>query len=279
VQVANDGMAAFRVDEAANESYRFFWNDFCDWYLEITKPVFRKETSEEELAETRVVLAHVLETSLRLIHPLMPYITEELWQRLPRPRSRKTSVAFGPYPLPSDGIEDEAALREMEIFKAVVSAARTIRSEHEIEPKADVPLSLRADGDGARALLDARLGTISVLVRSKSPTVEAAGTTTSIVPSAVGPIEVHVGLKGLVTKAKELLRIEREMKRIDKDLGAIEKKMSSKGFLDRAPKEVIDETNALKQQLVDARVRLDESRKLADELDEPASTDDKKKPD
>jgi valyl-tRNA synthetase len=281
--VANEGIDAFRIDEAANESYRFFWNDFCDWYLEITKPVFRGEATPEELAETRVVLAHVLETSLRLLHPLMPYITEELWQRLPRPASRKTSVAFGPYPQASDGLDDDAALREMEIFKAVVSAARTIRSEHEIEPKADVPLSLRADGDGARGLLDARLGTISVLVRSKSPTVEktggprAAGTTTSIVPSAVGPIEVHVGLKGLVTKAKELLRIEREMKRIDKDLGMIEKKMSSKGFLDRAPKEVIDETNALKQQLVDARVRLEESRKLADELDEPG--DDKKKPD
>ena len=75
-----------------------------------------------------------------------------------------------------------------------------------------------------------------------------------------------MGLKGLVTKDKELVRIDREMKRIDKDLGAIEKKMSSKGFLDRAPKEVIDETNALKKQLQDARVRLEESRTLADEL-------------
>jgi valyl-tRNA synthetase len=155
-----------------------------------------------------------------------------------------------------------------------VSAARTFRSEHEVDPKADVPLSLRSDGDGARALVESRLGTISTLVRSKAPTVErtggprAAGTTTSIVPSAYGPIEIHVGLKGLVTKSKELTRIEREMKRIDKDLAAIEKKVSSKGFLDRAPKEVIEETHALKQQLLDARVRLEESRKLADELDE-----------
>ncbi|MBX3204711.1 MAG: hypothetical protein KF764_06560 [Labilithrix sp.] len=167
----------------------------------------------------------------------------------------------------------------MDIFKAVVSAARTIRSEHEIEPKADVPLSLRADGDEARALLDARLGTIATLVKSKAPTVEKtggprlAGTTTSIVPTAYGPIEVHVGLKGLVTKDKELVRIDREVKRIDKDLAAIEKKMSSKGFLERAPKEVIDETHALKKQLEDARVRLEESRKLAAELDEDAGAD------
>jgi valyl-tRNA synthetase len=94
-----------------------------------------------------------------------------------------------------------------------------------------------------------------------------AGTTTSIVPSAYGPIEIHVGLKGLVTKDKELARIEREVKRIDKDLAAIEKKMSSKGFLERAPKEVIDETNALKTQLTEARARLEESRLLASELE------------
>jgi valyl-tRNA synthetase len=79
---------------------------------------------------------------------------------------------------------------------------------------------------------------------------------------------VHVGLKGLVTKEKELARIERELKRIDKDLASIEKKVSSKGFLERAPKEVIEETNALKKQLLDARARLEESRRLADELDD-----------
>jgi valyl-tRNA synthetase len=274
IAVANEGLGEFRIDEAANETYRFFWYDFCDWYLEITKPVLREVAGGETKEETRAVLAHVLETSLRLIHPLMPFITEELWQRAPRPGSRRTSIAFGPYPQPSDGIEDDAALAEMETFKAVVSAARTIRSEHEIEPKAEVPLSIRTDDDAARQLLEERLPSIALLVKSKSPVVEktdaprTAGTTTSIVPSARGPIEVHVGLKGLVTKAKELQRIDREMKHIDKDLAAIEKKMSSKGFLERAPKELVDETNAMKLQLLEAKKRLEESRRLADELGE-----------
>ncbi len=277
IALCNEGLDSFRIDEAANESYRFFWNDFCDWYLEITKPVLRGEgdapATTPEADETRAVLAHVLETSLRLIHPMMPFLTEELWQRTPRPASRKKSIAFGPYPTATDGLDDEAALREMDIFKSVVQAARTIRSEHEIDPKAPVPVSLRTDSDAARALLEARLGSIGLLVKSQAPSVEKtggprlAGTTTSIVPSAHGPIEVHVGLKGLVTKAKELTRIERELKRIDKDLGAIEKKVSSKAFLEKAPKEVIDETNALKAQLLEARARLEESRALADELD------------
>jgi valyl-tRNA synthetase len=276
IALANDGLDTFRIDEAANASYRFFWNEFCDWYLEVTKPILRGEDGQpartEEADETRLVMAHVLETSMRLIHPLMPYLTEELWQRMPRPTSRRSSIAFGPYPTNADGSPDAHVLEEMEIFKAVVSAARTIRSEHEVDPKADVPLALRTDDARARKLLEDRLSAIAFLVRTKAPTVDktggarAAGTTTSVVPSALGPIEVLVGLKGLVEKDKELARIDREIKRIDKDLGAIDKKMSSKGFLERAPKEVIDETNALKQQLLDARARLEESKKLADEL-------------
>jgi valyl-tRNA synthetase len=219
-----------------------------------------------------VVLAHVLETSLRLLHPLMPYITEELWQRSPRPVGRRSSIAFGPYPSGNDAVIDEKVLREMDVFKAVVSAARTIRAEHDIKRAVDVPLTIRADNDAARTFVSERMQALSFLVGSSAPVVEkcggprAPGTTVSVVPSAYGPIEVLVGLKGLVTKTDEITRIDRGLKSIEKDLAAIEKKMSSKNFLERAPREVIDETNAQKQQLLDARARLEEARRLADEL-------------
>ncbi len=273
IAIANAGLAEFRIDEAANEAYRFFWNDFCDWYLEVTKPILREGGDATEAAETRAVMAHVLEASYRLLHPMMPYITEELWQRAPRPASRKTSIAFGPYPEADvDAITDEAALRDMEIFKAVVSAARSIRSEHDVKPTLDVPLALRSDSDVARAMLGDRLSAISFLVRAPSPVVEkiggprAAGTTVNVVPTPHGPIEVLVGLKGLVTKDDELKRIDREMKRIDKDLGVMAKKLSSPAFVEKAPKEVVDEAKALQQQLMEARARLEESKKLAEEL-------------
>jgi valyl-tRNA synthetase len=235
--------------------------------------VLRDGADDEEAKETRAVLAHVLETSLRLMHPLMPFLTEELWQRAPRPASRRRSIAFGPYPTVNDDARpDEAAIRDMEIFKAVVTAARTIRSEHEIERRADVPLAIRSDSETARAMLADRLGAIAFLVGSKAPAIEktgggrAAGTTVSVVPSPQGPIEVLVGLKGLVKKEEELARIDRELKKIEKDLAAIDKKLGSKGFVDRAPKEVVDEANAQKQQLLDARTRLAEAKTLADEL-------------
>ena len=278
VAICNAGFDAFRIDEAANESYRFFWDDFCADYLEITKPILRTAegaAEHAEAAETRAVLAHVLETSLRLMHPLMPFLTEELWQRTPRPASRKKSIAFGPYPsAEKDGIEDEAALKDMALFKAVVSAARTIRSEHEINPKAEVPLALRTEDAASSMLLRERIEAIALLVKAKV-TIEKPGgprepgTTTSV----VGAIEVLVGLKGHVTKTKEIQRIDRSVKAIDKDLAAIEKKMSSKGFVERAPKEVIDETNALKAQLTSARARLEESRTLAAELDDVVASE------
>ncbi|MCL2724436.1 MAG: valine--tRNA ligase [Polyangiaceae bacterium] len=271
IAIANAGLLAFRIDEAANEAYRFFWNEWCDWYLEITKPILRTPATPEA-AETRLTMAHVLETSLRLLHPLMPFITEELWQRAPRPSSRKSSIAFGPFPSAMDGIDDDDAIREMDVFKAVVGAARSIRSEHEVDPKADVPLSFRSDSDAAHALLAAHLPAIASLTRGKGLTIDKTGsmrepgTMVNVVPTPHGPIEILVGLKGLVTKDKELLRIDREIKRIDKDLGALEKKMASKGFLERAPKEVIDESRALREQLTSARARLEESKKLAYEL-------------
>jgi valyl-tRNA synthetase len=156
--------------------------------------------------------------------------------------------------------------------KGAISSARTIRSEHEVHPGALVPLLLHTDSTTLQALLTRCEFAIRALVKTdgraqigpRGP--RPPGSVVSVVPTDEGPIEVIVGLKGLVTKERELERIEREIKRIDKDLAAIDKKLGSKGFVDRAPKEVVDEAQAQRGQLVEARKRLEESRALADEL-------------
>jgi valyl-tRNA synthetase len=274
-KIANGGIHAFRIDEAANEAYRFFWSDFCDWYLELTKTVFADNSPfAESRNETRAVLAYVLEGSLRLMHPLMPFVTEELWQRVPKPSSRKMSIAFGPYPgAGEEKHEDAAAERDMDIVTAAISAARTIRSEHDIKWANAVPLEFRTDASDNASLLRGVAFSAQVLAKTTAlPTItniggsRAPGTAVSVVPTSAGPIEVLVGLKGLVTKDEELARIDREMKRIDKDIAQLDKKLSSKGFVERAPKEVVDETNAQRAAMVAARARLEESRRLADEL-------------
>ena len=273
---AQAGLAGFRIDEAAHAAYRFFWGEFCDWYLEIIKPVLREPSTADDLvAETRATLAYIVEGSLRLLHPLMPFITEELWQRVPKPRSRRTSVAFGPYPSPDEegGPRDPAVEAWMETLQGVVSAARTVRSEHDVDKKAEVPLRLRSDGEDVIDFLRHHADTVRLLVGTRgTPAVErlgqerSAGTTVSVVPSPRGPIEVLVGLKGLVERQAELSRIDRSVKKIEKDLAALEKKLDSPGFVGRAPPEVVDEARKQRASLVDAKVRLEEARKLAEEL-------------
>jgi valyl-tRNA synthetase len=276
---AHDGLDAFRIDEAAHAAYRFFWNDLCDWYLELVKPVLRKQPDgsyahPDVVPETQATLAYVLEGSLRLMHPLMPFITEELWQRVPHPASRKVSVAFGPYPtkeLESGGHDPEVET-QMDLFKAVVSAVRTIRSEHDLDKKTEIPLRVRSGSPEVLAFLRGHADAMRFLVRSAAPAFEAPvpgrepGTTVSVVPSAHGPIEVLVPLKGLVTGEEENARIDRGLKKIEKELAALDKKLGSPGFVDRAPKEVVDEARAQRDALVDAKARLEAARGLVGEL-------------
>ncbi len=276
----HEGLGAFRIDEAANAAYRFFWYDLCDWYLELAKPVLRKQEDGSharpaEVDEARATLAYVLEGSLRLLHPLVPFVTEELWQRVPKPASRKVSVAFGPYPRPDDEKKSLSAEIEaqMAILQDVISAARTVRSEHDVDKKAEVPMAIRTDVPELATLLRGQLEAVRLLVKTKGdPTVEGrggareAGTTVSVVTSPRGPIEVLVGLKGLVEKDAELARIDREVKKLEKDLAALDKKLASPGFVDRAPPEVVAEARKQREGLLEAKKRLEEARVLAEEL-------------
>jgi len=279
---AHEGLDTFRIDEAAHAAYRFFWNDLCDWYLELVKPVLRKQPQASDgtyvqpdaVPETQATLAYVLEGSLRLMHPLMPFITEELWQRVPRPASRKASIAFGPYPTRDDerSALDPDAETWMDLFKPVVSAARTIRSEHNLDNKAEIKVRVRSGSPEVLAFLRGQADAIRFLARSADPVFEAPGagrepgTTVSVVPSAHGPIEVLVPLKGLVTPEEESARIDRGLKKIEKDLAALDKKLGSAGFVDRAPKEVVEEARAQRVALVDAKTRLEAARTLVSEL-------------
>ncbi len=276
--IVDDGLGGFRIDEAALAMYRFFWNEFCDWYLELAKPVLRNapEHGHPEMApETRATLAYVLEGSLRLMHPIMPFITEELWQRVPKPRSRKASVALAPYPTSDEvrGDRDPEVDTGMDTLQAVVSAARAVRGEHDVEKKAEVPVRIRSDNPQVLAFLRDHGATIRLFVRTQGdPGFEAPspgrerGTAVSVVATPRGSIEVLVGLKGLVEPEAERGRIEREQKRIARDIAAIERKLGAPGFVGRAPKEVVDEAIAQRTALVEGKARLEAAMELAKEL-------------
>jgi valyl-tRNA synthetase len=264
---AKRGIDEFRFDDATSQLYRFFWGELCDWYLELCKPVFASG-DERAKSETRDVLAYALETALRAMHPFIPFITEELWQRLPKPAASPASIALASLPGAEAGRADPDALREMAALQEVIGAARTIRSEREVHPGAQVPVMLKSDDVAVRSLLARERVAIETLIKTSSLAIDPTGGERprgAALMHAAG-VEVLVLLKGIVEAAGEKARIERELKKAQKNIEALEKKLSGKGFADRAPAEVVQQT---KDELAAFKERvklLEEARKLADEL-------------
>jgi valyl-tRNA synthetase len=270
VEASTLGIDSYRLDDGSSALYHFFWDEFCAWFVEMTKPVFLHGT-EPEKAETRQVLAHALEAALRGLHPYAPFITEDLWQRIPRPATRPVSIALSPYPPAADGRVDLDAERDMTTLMAVIGAARTVRSEHEIAPSDGVKLELRSSDPKLRVLLEEQSRFVTFLVRTEgAPAVVDAGgeRPKGAVLTVAGAVDVLVNLRGLVDPAKEKERVERKLKKIQKDLDVMEKRLTNANFLKNAPPEVVVEANAQKQTLEREQVNLSESLKWVDELKE-----------
>jgi valyl-tRNA synthetase len=269
VAASTRGIDDFRLDDGSGALYHFFWDELCDWYIEMVKPVFAAGTAAEQ-GETRATLVHVLETALRALHPYAPFITEELWQRLPRPASAPVTIALSAYPTLEDGPHDAEAEAAMALLAGAVSAARTMRSEHDVHPGAKVPLELRAADAKARGLLTREARYLESLVGTDgAPVIAEPGGARprGALVAVAGDVEVLVGLRGLVEPAKERERIERALKKGDKDIGVLEKRLSNQNFVANAPPEVVIEVTAQLEQLRRQKVRLGEALALVGELE------------
>jgi valyl-tRNA synthetase len=268
--VVRRGIDDFRIDDAALGLYHFFWGELCDWFLELTKPVFAaKEQSPAPAAETRDVLAYVLEASMRLLHPFIPFITEELWQRLPRPEGGPLSLALAAFPDDATGRRDDGADRDMAVLQAVIGAGRSIRSEHDIHPAAEVPLVLRTALPEVRRVLTEESAAVQFLVKTKGqPSIGEAGgpRPRGAVMHMAADTEVLVALQGLVDPSHEAARVEREIKKTEKDIAAIEKKLSLPSFADKAPPEVVKEARDQLEALRRKRAGLEDAKGIAGEL-------------
>ncbi len=268
IAAVRQGVDEFRLDDATQALYRFFWNELCDWYVEMAKPSFT-DMGSPQAAEMRDVLAHVLEASLRLLHPIIPFITEEIWQKVPKPDGSPPSISLATFPDASCARTDAAAEVDMAILQSVIGAARSIRSEHDVHPGAEVILRLRASDARRRALLEQEIVAIKTLVKTNGmPVVEERGGSrpTGSTMNAVHDVEVLVSLVGLVDGAKETARVEREIKKTEKDIAALEKKLALPSFADKAPPEVVAESKTQLDALRNRRLALEDARGLASEL-------------
>ncbi|HEY7911571.1 MAG TPA: valine--tRNA ligase [Blastocatellia bacterium] len=230
----------YRLNEAAQTLYKFFWDNFCDWYIELTKSVVssREDTAEVRAARSRIV--YILETSLRLLHPLMPYITEEIWQRLPH---RGESIMVAPWPEASASREDRKAREQMQVLIAVITKVRNIRSEMNIPPQSRLRLHVGTSDAGARELINKNAGQIKRLARVEEITIsEALPEMKSAARDIVAGIEIGVPLEGLIDFDKERERIKKEIERKENETRGLASRLDNPSFAGRAPREVVDQT-------------------------------------
>lgn len=256
----------FRFDLAARHLYDFIWHEYCDWYLELSKPVlWDEQASSEVLRGTRYSLVRVLETLLRLAHPLMPFITEEIWQSVKELAGKRgDTLMLQPWPTSDSSGLDEEAERDVEWLKGIILAVRNIRGEMDISPARGLELLLRG-GDqsdrerlqNTRALLRKLAGLESI--RWMEPNEQAPFCATGL----SGELEVLVPMAGIIDVDAELTRLERETERLVKEVSRFESKLGNANFVDRAPADVVRKE---REKLEDARSALKRLQQQVKEL-------------
>jgi valyl-tRNA synthetase len=237
----------YRFDHAAQTLYDFVWNEYCDWYLELSKPVLWDDTSSSELRQgTLRTLLEVLETIVRLMHPMTPFITEEIWQNVaPRLGINGDTIMLAQWPEADDEKINREAEAEMEWLKSIIVAVRTIRSESNIPPGEQLALILgnTVSDDSARATRHrqalAKLAKVASITIA-SPDEEQPPTLSAL----AGTIEVMVPMAGVIDVDKELARLDKELDRLTAERSRLVGKLNNDNFVARAPADVVDKERA-----------------------------------
>jgi valyl-tRNA synthetase len=235
VAAVREHLRRYRFHDAASALYQFLWHEYCDWYLELAKrPLYRPADPTERL-RTQHVLVTVLETTLRLLHPFMPFITEELWQQLPH---RGASIMVAPYPRARRRERDPEAERAMGFLMEVVTAVRTVRGEMRLSPALTVPVIARPAAEHTE-LLAGHAAWVEDLARCRLRVDPSAKRPPDSALAVVRGTELYLELAGLVDLAAERARLEKEVRRAAEQVAVLEAKLARPEFVERAPAEVV----------------------------------------
>ncbi|KHS71686.1 valyl-tRNA synthase [Pectobacterium brasiliense] len=240
VKAYREALDGYRFDIAAGILYEFTWNQFCDWYLELTKPVMNGG-SEAELRGTRHTLVTVLEALLRLAHPIIPFITETIWLRVKALKGiNADTIMLQPFPEFDAAQEDTLALNDLEWIKQAIIAVRNIRAEMNIAPGKPLEVLLRDVTAEAQRRVEENRSFIQTLARLESITLLPAGDKGPVsVTKLIDGAELLIPMAGLIDKAAELDRLTKEVAKIEAEIERIESKLSNEGFVARAPEAVV----------------------------------------
>jgi len=276
VKEVESALAEYRFNDVASALYHFTWHEYCDWYLELSKPALMGDLGAASRKATQTVLAHVLETTLRLLHPIMPFITEEIWQNLPeelrnadfgmRKEKRKDkceSIMVAPFPVADNALINAGIEQDMQMVMDLILAIRNVRGEMNIAPSMQIKVIVKVENQDLGEHLEKSAGYAKTLARIKELRIGVAEDKPKNVATAViKGAEVYVPLEGILDLTQERDRLQKEIAKLSKDIEVFSKKLSNKNFVDKAPKDVVEKDTAKLEEFKVKREKLEESLKM-----------------
>src|SRR5690606_12396090 len=242
-KAVSEYLDSYRLDLAAQAIYEFIWNEYCDWYLELSKPIlWGEQFSEAQKVGTRRTLIRVLETTLRLAHPLMPFITEEIWQKIrPLAGASGETIMLAPYPVADDSKIDQQALDDVSWLQAVILGVRNIRGEMNIAAAKNIQLYFKNGRPEDLQRLEAnRQYLINLASLERVTWLNSDDEETMSATVLVGAMEILVPMAGLIDKDAELARLDKEISKLEQDITRTEAKLANAAFVDKAPADVVE---------------------------------------
>ena len=239
-------ISEFRLDHASHTLYDFIWSEYCDWYLELSKAVLNDSNSSvEQLAGTRRTLVRVLETILRLAHPFMPYITEEIWQKVaPLAGKSGPTIMTQSYPVSDESKIDETTLADIEWLKGVIVGVRNIRGEMDISPAKAIPVLLHNGDNSDKLRFEKNLSLIKALAKLESLEWVESDDLPMCATQLVGKMEVLVPMAGLINVEAELARLQKEAGKAEGEIKRLQGKLGNEKFMSNAPADVVEKEKA-----------------------------------
>jgi valyl-tRNA synthetase len=264
VREVNEALDGYRFHEAANAAYHFVWHQFCDWYIEAIKPILFSEEkeNEKEKAVTKRVLYETLDAIIRLLHPMIPFITEEIWEKIP---GSVNTVMLAAYPESDPEIENLVA-DEMDRLMEVIVKIRNMRSELSIPLGEKVEVHIHAPSDGDRSFLNNYQVEIRTLAKVKKIIFkDSTEPVENVAHSPVAGFDIMIPYKKYVNTEKEIERITREMAKIEKEITLNESKLNNESFLKKAPADVVEQVKGDYMELTEKYQKLENNLKTLKE--------------
>ena len=239
IEKVTTAISSYRFDLAAQAIHEFTWDEYCDWYLELSKPVLNDDNASEAIKQgTRYTLINVLETLMRLAHPFMPFLTEEIWQKINDDKS-DTSIMLQSYPEPEDIMTDSQAVQEIDWIKTFILGVRRIRAERDIPPGKPLAVQVKGGTKQENNWLNNNRTYLQTLGRIESITETGVEPEDAVVALA-GDMTLLIPLADLIDLNEELIRLEKELDKLNDEKARIQKKLANKNFVDRAPDYVVN---------------------------------------